>query len=223
VNAGQLVDYIRTLTGQALQAVATGHILDLINTAQEEISRETKLPRKVIQYDNLTASNQLVLPLDARKESLIAVYHITKDDNQVVTGSRSMPIYDFIAASRLHPSWTTWDPSGQPTFIMYDPAFDPDCPRPAPGPSVTEPQSFRLIYVMKPDRVTGLDSPVLDGKFTGLTTVLAYRVAYLITRDAVMLREYERSMNALAGQSRPATVVAQNPLYKFNAPEGARG
>lgn len=223
MNAGQLVDYIRTLTGQALQAVPTGHILNLINTAQEEVSRETKLPRKVVQYDNLTASNQLVLPLDARKESLAAVYFISKDTNQDVVSSRAMPVYDFIAASRVHPNWTTWDPSGNPIFIMYDPAYDPDCPRPVPGPSVAEPQSFRVIYVVKPDLVTGLDSQVLDGKFSGLTTVLAYRVAYLVTRDGLMLREYERAMNALAGQSRPANVVAQNPIYKFNAPGGARG
>jgi hypothetical protein len=223
VNAGQLVDYIRTLTGQALQSIPTGHILNLINTAQEEVSRETKLPRRVVQYDNLTAANQLVLPLDARKESLIAVYQITKDDNQDVTDSRSMQIYDFIAASRMHPNWTTWDPSGNAMFIMYDPAYDPDCPRPAPGPSPAEPQSFRVIYVVKPDPVTSLDSLVLDGKFEGLTTVLAYRVAYLLTRDGVMLREYEKSMNALAGQSRPANVVAQNPMYRFNAPGGARG
>jgi hypothetical protein len=223
VNAGELIDYTRTLAGGAANQVATGHLLNLLNIAQDEVSREAKLPRRVVQYDDLVAPNQLVLPSDARKESLIAVYAIDKDDANDVTNSRSLPIYDFVTASRMHPNWTTWEPTSQARFVMYDPAYDPDCPRPAPGPSVEYPQSFRVVYVLRPAEVTGLDSIVFDGKFTGLHAVLAYRIAFLVTRDVAMLREYERAMNALAGQSRPASVVAQNPLYRFNAPGGARG
>jgi hypothetical protein len=223
VNAGELIDYTRTLAGGAASQVATGHLLNLLNIAQDEVSREAKLPRRVVQYDGLTAANQLVLPADARKESLVAAYAVTRDDNGDVTNSRSLPVYDFVSASRAHPNWTTWDPTGEARFIMYDPAHDPDCPRPAPGPSVEFPQSIRVVYVLRPAEITGLDSVVFDGKFTGLHSVLAYRVAYLVTRDPLMLREYERSMNALAGQARPPSVVVRNPLYAFAAPGGARG
>lgn len=223
MNAGELIDYIRTLTGGAAASVPTGQMLNLINTAQDEISREAKLPRKVVQYDDLTADNQLVLPNDARKETLVEAYMVTKDDTGKVTASRSLPIYNFVTASRMHPNWTTWDPTDEARFIMYDPAYDPDCPRPVPGPSVDHPQSIRVIYVVKPEHVTGLDSVVFEGKFTGLATVIAYRVAFLLTRDGVMLREYERAMNALAGQSRPPALVIKHALYAWNAPGGTRG
>jgi hypothetical protein len=222
VTAGELVDYIRSLAPQAV-AVPTGQLLNLLAVAQDEVSRETKLPRKVVQYDDLTADNQLVLPVDARKETLMAAYLVTKDEDGVVTGSRSLPIYDFVSASRYHPNWTSWDPSDATRFIMYDPAHDPDCPRPAPAPSVEFPASFRVIYVVKPTAIAGLDTVVMDGKFTGLAPVLAYRVAYLLTRDMVMLREYERAMYALAGQARPAPVVVRSALYLAGAPGGTRG
>jgi hypothetical protein len=223
VNAGELIDYTRTLAGGAAAQVATGHLLNLLNIAQDEVSRETKLPRRVLQYDNLTAANQLVLPADARKESLIAAYAIDKNDLGEVTNSRSLPVYDYITASRTHPNWTTWEATSQVRFIMYDPAYDPDNPTPVPAPSVQFPQSFRLVYVLRPGEITGLGSVVFDGKFSGLHTVLAYRVAFLVTRDVAMLREYERAMNALAGQSRPASVVVKNSLYQFSALGGPRG
>jgi hypothetical protein len=222
VTAGELVDYIRSLVPQAV-ATPTAQLLNLLTVAQEEVAREAKLPRRVVQYDNLTADNQLVLPDDARKESLVAVYLITKNDVNEVTASRSLPIYDFISASRYHPNWTTWEATDATRFIMYDPAHDPDCPRPAPAPSIASPASFRVIYVQRPVEITGLDTVVMSGKFGGLAPVLAYRVAYLLGRDAVMLREYERAMFALAGQARPAPVVVNNPLYLWNQPRGARG
>jgi hypothetical protein len=222
VTAGELVDYIRSLAPQAV-AVPTGQLLNLLTVAQDEVSREAKLPRKAVQYDDLTADNQLVLPTDARKETLMAAYLVTKDDNGDVIDSRALPIYDFVSASRYHPNWTSWAPSSAARFMMYDPAHDPDCPRPAPAPSVEFPASFRVIYVVQPTAITGLDTVVLDGKFTGLAPVLAYRVAYLLTRDMVMLREYERALHALSGQARPAPVVVRNMLYVASAPEGSRG
>jgi hypothetical protein len=247
VNAGELIDYTRTLAGGAANQVATGHLLNLLNIAQDEVSREAKLPRRVATYNNLIMASQFALPADARRESVIAVYAIRNDETNPVTvdstivfadstvltadiqstpeasNSRSLPVYDYVTASRMHPNWTTWDSTDEPRFVIYDPAFDPDYLRPVPAPSVQYPQSFRVVYVLKPAEITSLESVVFDGKFTGLHTVLAYRVAFLVTRDVAMLREYERAMNALAGQSRPASVVAQNPLYRFTAPGGARG
>lgn len=222
MTAGELVDYIRTLA-PAAQAAPTGMLLNLLGIAQDEVSREAKLPRKVVQYDNLTADNQLVLPTDARKETLIAAYLLTKDDAGDVTASRSLRIYDFITASRAHPDWLSWDASDETRFIMYDPAHDPDCPRPAPAPSATYPASFRIIYVQEPTAITGVDTVVLDGKFTGLASVLAYRVAYLLTREMTFLREFEKAMHALAGQARHPTVVPFNPLFEWARPGGARG
>jgi len=223
VNAGELIDYVRTLIGASAAGIPSGHLLNLLNVAQEEVTREAKLPRKVVQYDNLTAGNQLVLPSDARKESLVAVYKLSKNDDGDVESSRSLRIMDFVTASREHPNWTTWDASEATKFIMYDPAHDPDCPRPVPPPSVSEPGSFRVIYVVRPERLVELTDVPFGGKFLGLMPVLAYRVAYLVSRDAVMLREYERAVNALSGQARPPSVVVRNPLYAYSAPDGSRG
>jgi hypothetical protein len=223
VNAGELIDYVRTLLGAQAGSIPTGHLLNLLNVAQEEVSREAKLPRKVVQYDELTAANQLVLPEEARKESLIAVYKLGKNDDGDVESSRSLRIMDFVTASREHPNWTTWDASDATKFIMYDPAHDPDCPRPVPGPSSEFPGSFRVIYVVRPNRLSELTDLPFSGKFIGLMSVLAYRVAYLVARDPVMLREYERAINALAGQARPPSVIVRNPLYAYSAPDGTRG
>lgn len=222
MTAGELIDYIRTLTGQAGMMAPTGQLMNLLNIAQEEVSREARVPRKVVQYNDLTAANQLVLPGDARKESLIEAYLLTKDDDGTVKGSRTLPIYDFVTASRVHPNWLQWEPGGQTAFLMYDPAFDPDCPKPAPAPSVGTPASYRVVYVVQPDRATALDSLVFGGKFPGLTPVLAYRVAYLLTRDQAMWAEYERALRALHGQSRPSPIIAKNLLYQHGAPRGSR-
>jgi hypothetical protein len=221
MTAGELIDYIRTLAPQAV-AAPTGQLLNLLGIAQEEVAREAKLPRKVVQYDDLTADNQMVLPSDARKESLVAVYLVTKDDDGLPSASRSLPIYDFMSASRRWADWTMWDASAATRFVMYDPSHNPDCPRPAPAPSEGDPATFRVVYVVRPTAITGVDSHVFDGKFEGIAPVLAYRVAFLLTRDPVMLREYERAMNALAGQARPPAVVVQNPLYAWNEPWGSR-
>ena len=223
MNAGELIDYIRTLLGPQAGGIPTGHLLNLLNVAQEEVSREAKLPRKVVQYDELTAGNQLVLPTDARKESLVAVYKLDKNDDGDVESSRSLRIMDFVTASREHPNWTTWDATDATKFVMYDPAHDPDCPRPVPAPSSEFPASFRVIYVVRPTRLVELTDLPFGGKFAGLTPVLAYRVAYLVARDPVMLREYERAINALAGQARPPSVVVRNPLYSYAMPDGSRG
>lgn len=222
MTVGELVDYIRSLAPQAM-AAPTGQLVNLLSIAQEEVSREAKLPRKVVQYDDLTAANQLVLPTDARKESLVAAYVIAKDDTDAIVSSRELPIYDFVTASRRYSDWTLWDPSDGTRFIMYDPAYDPDCPRPAPAPSADYPTSFRVIYVVKPTAFAGLDSTVFDGKFKGLAPVIAYRVLYLLTKDTMMLREYERAAYALSGQARPAPVVVKNALYLDQEPWGVRG
>lgn len=222
MTAGQVLDYARTLMGPAGAALATGHLLTLLNIAQEEVSREAKLPRKVVQYTNLTADNQLVLPADARKEALTEAYAVGLDDGGAVDSSRNIPILDFVTASRLYPQWTTWESQPWPTFLMYDPAHNPDVPRPAPAPSPEHPQSIRVVYVQRPAPLTGLDSPIFDDKFDGLHTILAYRVAYLVLRDGAMLQEYERRMHQLAGQARPPGIVARNALYAAGALRGSR-
>jgi hypothetical protein len=222
MRAGEVLDYARTLLGQAGAAIPTAHLLQLLQTAQEEVSREAKLPRRVVVYDDLTSANQLVLPTDARKESLIAAYYVAKDEDDDPKHISELPIYDFVSASRYHPQWTLWEPAAKPIFVMYDPAQNPDNPRPAPGPSAEHEQTIRIVYVQKPTRLTDLDSVVFDDKFDGLVPVLAYRVAYLLMRDQHYLREYERAMSALAGQARPPAVNVKNTMYLANALRGAR-
>lgn len=223
MTAGELIDYVRILTGERGQAAPTGLLLNLLNIAQDEVSRETRLPRKAVQYDGLTADNQLVLPADSRKEALVEAYQLTKDADGNVTDSAALPIYDFVTAGRVHPNWLQWEAADRARFLMYDPAMDPDCPRPAPKPSVDHPQSFRVVYVVQPTDATSLASEVLAGKFKGLSTVLAYRVAYLLTRDQAMWGEYEKAMRALNGQARPPTVIVKNKLYRAYLPGGERG
>lgn len=223
MTAGQVLDYARSLLGPAGATIPTAHLLSLLSMAQEEVSREAKLPRTTVQYDNLTADNQMVLPDDARREGLIAAYQVEKNADGAVVSSRVLPIYDFTTASRLSPHWTTWTPTtAGASFLLYDPAHNPDVPRPVPGPSVEHERSFRITYVKRPAPLDGLDSAIFDGKFSGLTPVLAYRVAWLLTKDAVYRHEYERSMAALAGQARPPLVIAYNPTFWAGAPGGSR-
>lgn len=222
MTAGQLIDYVRTLVGPASVGMAPGHLLNLLNIAQDEVSREARMPRKVVQYSGLTADNQMVLPSDARTEGLIEVHALSFDGDGALSNSRPLQIFDYVSAARYHPSWATWEGGSGPSFVVYDPAHTPACPRPVPAPTADAPASFRVLYIARPADLSSLSDLVFGGKFSGLATVVAYRVAYLLTRDQAMYGEYERALRALVGQSRHPTVMVKNPLYLANLPLGER-
>lgn len=211
MTAGNLIDLTRTLSG--MPDVPPAHLLTLLNTVNDEVSRDVGVPIGTVDFMNLTTVSQLQIPANGREEGLLAVYRLTVDDEGAVTQSRQMPLFSFQQASEYEPQWTIEEPAAEARFIVYDPAQLYNNPMPVPAPSVTYPHSYRLVYRVHPCEMETLADQPLDGKYPSFHDILAYRAAYLLTRDQNLYREYEMKVRRARASTVQTGRLVFNPMW----------
>jgi hypothetical protein len=211
VTAGNLIDLTRTLSG--MPDVPPGHLLTLLNTVNDEVSRDIGVPIGTVDFVDVTSVSMLQIPQNGREEGLLAVYQLMRDDDGNVQQSRQMPLWTFQQASEYSPNWTIREPAESAQFIVYDPSQLYNNPMPVPNPSVDFPHSYRMVYLVHPCEMETLEDPPLDGKWPGFHDLLAFRAAYLLTRDEKMLREYELKVRRARGRATRTALPSINQLW----------
>jgi hypothetical protein len=211
VTAGSLIDLTRTLAG--MPDVPPAHLLNLLNVINDEVSRDIGVPIGTVDFYDVTSVSMLQIPENGREEGLLAVYQLHRDDDGNVRESRQLPLWSFQQASEYEPNWSTREPGEVARFIVYDPSQLYNNPMPVPNPSVAMPQSFRMVYQVHPCEMETLQDQPLDGKWPGFHDILAYRAAYLLTRDEKMLREYELKIRRARGRSAKTAPPVINQLW----------
>jgi hypothetical protein len=221
VTAAELLDMVRVLTRDT--ALTDGALLQALNVAQEDVSRGLRAPVQTVLYVNVNGVGNFNWPADARDDGILQVYALSTDDSGEVVNSSVIPVYDFQTASMYEPNWTTEGAADVARFIVYDPTYEIASPYPVPPPDSAHVQSFRLTYVVRPTKMAELSDEPFNGRLESFHDILAYRTAYLMTRDAAMNIEYERRMREARGASNHGAVVAFNPLYARTVVTSGRG
>lgn len=221
MTAAELLDMVRVLTREA--TLTDGAILQALNVAQEDVGRNLRAPIQTVLYNNVNGIGVLSWPTDARDDGILQIYALTTDDTGAITNSTVIPIYDFQTASMYEPNWTLEEAADEARFVVYDPTYEIATPYPVPPPDSAHIQSFRLTYVVRPTKMAELSDEPFNGRLESFHDILAYRAAYLMTRDAAMNAEYERRMREARGASNHGAVVAFNPLYTRNVVTSGRG
>lgn len=219
MNAGELIDLSRTLSG--MPDIPPAHILTLLNVVNNEVSRDLRLPIGTVDFRDVTLTSQLQVPSDGREEGILALYRLTVDDTDAITDSTRLPMWSFQQASEYEPNWTLEEADSTPRFVVYDPPQLYNNPTPVPPPSASTPQSFRMVYMIKPCDMENFADLPLDGKHPSFHDILAFRTAYLLTRDDRMLREYELKIRRARAATVQTAPVIQNPMFQATA--GWRG
>lgn len=219
MNAGELIDYVRSLTGTE---AATAHLLTMLNVAQDEVSRELRLPTNTVEYHDVGSTNDLALPDDARVEGVQEVYKLVKNDDGDVISSTRLQLYDMRSAAQFERGWAEVPAAKEARYVVYDPAQIAATLHPVPPPSATTLQHYRVLYAQVPDKMDSLGDQPFAGLFDSFHVILAYKVAHLISGDERWSRQYELRMNqANAGTRKPQAMI-QNRMYRAHAWKGRR-
>lgn len=211
MTLAELMDMTRALSGNP--PVSDGALAQLLNVAQEDVSNALRLPTQVVLYKNVASAASFNWPSDAREEGILKVYGLTLDDTDEITASVQLPVYDFDTASALEPNWTVEQPSKTARFIVWDPTGEVATPVPVPPPDATNLQSFRIHYVVRPTKMDELTDEPFNGRMDSFHDVLAYRAAWLLTRDQAMFMEFQRRMREAHGKSTMGLNVLKNLMF----------
>lgn len=211
MTLAELMDMTRALAGNP--QVTDGALTQLLNTAQEDVSLTLKVPTQVVYFKEIASAAEFNWPADARDEGILKVYGLTLDDAGEITSSDMLAIYDFDTASALEPNWTTEPPAKTPRFIVWDPTAEIVTPVPVPPPDASNLQSFRIHYVIRPNKMDELTDEPFNGRLKSFHDILAYRAAWLLTRDQVMFMELQRRMREAHGASTMGLGVMKNLLF----------
>lgn len=221
MTLAELLDMTRAMIGGT--SVTDGALAQQLNIAQEHVSRELRIPAATVTYSSVTDPGAFDWPTDARDDGILDVYALTLDDDGDETASSRIPVYNFRAASMYDANWTMEEAAKVARFIVYDPTHEIMRPRPVPPPDASNAQSFRVTYVVRPTKMQAMTDTPFNGRLESFHDVLAYRVAYLLTRDAVMAAEYTRRLRHARGASSHAPVAVVNPLYGRTVVQSGRG
>jgi len=221
VKVAELMDLVRVLSGQA--NLTDGTLLQFLNVAQEDVSREIRAPTQTVMYTGINGVGVFDWPSDARKDGILRVYAITLNDEGEEQSSSHIPVYDFNTASVYEPNWTSEEPADTARFIVWDPTAEVATPYPVPPPSSEHVQAYRINYVVRPTKMDALEDEPFNGQLESFHDILAYRAAYLIARDATMLGEYNRRLTAARGASMNGITTAKNPMYTRTVVANGRG
>lgn len=221
MTAAELMDLVRVLTGQG--NLTDGTLLQFLNVAQEDVSREIRAPTDTVMYSEINGVGVFDWPSDARKDGILRVYALSLDEDGVEQDSQEIPVLDFNSASVYEPNWTTEKPADVARFIVWDPTAQVATPYPVPPPSSDAVQAYRINYVVRPEKMVELEDKPFNGQLESFHDVLAYRAAYLLGRDATMLGEYNRRLTAARGASGNGIMTAKNPLYRRTVVRNGRG
>ena len=211
MNAGALIDFTRTLAG--MPDVPPAHLLTLLNVVNDEVSRDLGVPIGTVDFMKIEAATDLQIPANGREEGLLELYRLTLNDDDSVAGSVRVPMWTFQQASEYEPNWSTEEPGGVPRFVVYDPSQMYVNPLPVPAPTAAAPQSFRMVYQVHPCEMEELADEPLDGRLPSFHDVIAYRAAFLLTRDAALMQEYEVKIRRARGRTFKGAPPVWNPLW----------
>jgi hypothetical protein len=212
VKVAELIDYVRLLSGNT--ELTDGSILQALNIAQEDISRNLRAPIQTVFYPIINNIGAFNWPSDAREDGILRVYALTIDDNQSVLSSREIPVYDFNTASLYEPSWTFEPPGDVARFVVFDPSYEVATPYPVPPPGPSNIQSYRITYVVRPTKMQTMTDEPFNGRLESFHDVLAYRTAFLLARAPELMMEYERRLREARGATNHGAVTVFNPMYR---------
>jgi len=221
VTAAELMEMVRVLTGQT--ALTDAVLLQFLNLAQEDVSREIRAPTQTVMYTGIDAVGVLDWPSDAREDGILRVYALSLDEDGDVVSSQEIPVWDFNTASVYEPGWTLEQPADVARYIVWDPTAEVATPYPVPPPDSSHVQAYRINYVVRPTKMDALEDEPFNGRLESFHDILAYRAAYLLARDPVMLGEYNRRLTAARGASMNGIMVTKNPMYTRTVVRGGRG
>jgi len=221
VKVAELIDMVRLLSQR--QDLTDGAVLQALNVAQEDVSRNLRAPIQTVFYPAVNSIGAFNWPSDARDEGVLAVYALQLDSNGDVTSSKQIPVWDFNTASVYEPSWTYEKPASEARFIVHDPTYEIATPYPVPPPDSQNVQSFRITYVVRPTKMVELTDEPFNGRLESFHDILAYRATWLLTQSQAMLFEFERRMREARGASNHGVITAVNPLYRRNVIQSGRG
>lgn len=220
MKVAELIDMTRMLAGQG--EINTGATLQLLNIAQEDVSRNLRVPIQTVFYPAVNGIGAFNWPVDARDDGILRVYALTVDTNQDVLSSKEIPVYDFNTASQYFPSWTFEPPASVANFVVYDPTYEISSPYPVPPPDANNVQSYRITYVVRPAKMDSMDDEPFNGRLESFHDILCYRAAFLLSRTPDLMMEYEKRLREARGASNHGLVVAYNPLYRRVVSSGGR-
>lgn len=222
MTAAELMDMVKVLTGGQIN-LTDATLLQFLNVAQEDVSREVRAPTQTVMYTGINGVGVFDWPTDARKDGILRVYALTLDEGGNETASREIPVWDFNTASVYEPNWTSESAADTARFIVWDPSAEVATPYPVPPASSDHVQAYRINYVVRPAKMDALTDEPFNGQLESFHDILAYRVAYLLARDGVMLQEYNRRLTAARGASMNGVMTAKNPLYTRTVLQNGRG
>ena len=209
--------------GEALAGVTDGALLQALNVAQEDVSRELRAPTQTVRYTNVDGVGAFNWPSDARDDGILRVYALTLDEDGDTLKSQEIPVYDFATASVYEPNWTLAEAGEVARFIVFDPPNEIGSPYPVPPPDADHVQAFRVTYVVRPTKMVSHEDLPFNGRLESFHDVLAYRAAFLLARDATFAAEYARRLMEARGASNHGVVTSANPLFLRNVIRGGRG
>lgn len=222
MTLAELIDLTKALMGGQVP-MTDGAIAQVLNVAQEHVSRDLRAPTQTVFYRDVSSIGNFNWPSDARDDGILHVYSLVLNDSGTVTGSTRIPVYDFDTASAYEPNWTTEEAADEARFIVWDPASEVATPVPVPPPSSANLQSFRITYVVRPDKMEDMTDEPFQGQLESFHEMLAYRAVWLLARDQNMLMEYMNRVKAARATTMQGFRVGNNPMYRENVVASGRG
>lgn len=210
MNAGKLVDFVRTflqvdIPGAELPAV--GHVLDLLNQAQDEASAELGIPMKLVEITN--QSSAFNLPADARTTNPIIEARFGLGEG----GTRLLRELSIERAGLEYPDWETSGETGDPEVLIYSTGVD-SIPMVYPHPMPVN-GTFYVLYRMKPADMTDLNDEPFNGELDRFHIMLAHYVTFMLNNNQQRFAIYRSMLGDAAGVRQRGPRVTQNAAYRM--------
>lgn len=207
-----LIDQVMVLTGD----YGEGDIPEIAGLATElelvhqQLARELQVPQANGDVTGITT--EFTLPAGAQSGGLLEIRR--------ASDGTPYAIKNVVQANREHAGWQDWD-RGDTVFVVQDQKMLQADVRPVPLPLATDPQDYKLLYMVKPTAMTALTSTPFEGRFPQYDEVLAYQVAMNTMLRLQKVNEAQFIGGLLSAMKReffqatkPGPVYANNQLWK---------
>jgi hypothetical protein len=212
MNAGQLIDFVRTFLkfdAPNMELPATAHLIDLLNRAQDEMSVELGVPTKYIEVTN--QSTPFNLPADARDtDPLIEVRYAPGTDRTV-----NLPLMSIERAGVLYPNWMQDTSTGDPVLCIVGGPTDSLAdvyPYPDPGTG-----NFYVLYKIEPDDMTELSDTPFNGELERFHIALSHYVAFMLAGNDQRYAIYRDFLDRASSVRKRGPRVSRNALYSMGS------
>lgn len=208
MQAGKLVDFVNTFMATDSPGVpvpATGHVLDLLNQAQDEASAELGLPSKLLSVKSQTSP--FFLPEDARSSDPLIEVRFAPSEGT----TKLLPQVSIERAGLDYPNWQQDNSQGDPVVAIFSSGVD-GMPHvyvyPNPGAA-----NYFILYKVRPAHMSDLNDEPFNGELDRFHIMLAHYVTFMLNNNDQRFAIYRNFLSDAAGVRQRGPKVTKNASY----------